>query len=60
MPPLVEAVYAGPEEEFFYTEDDSPVSEGNLVGFDLQEGSETRFLLTKDVYWNPSAVYGEH
>lgn len=55
----VEVVYAGAEEEFFYTEDDLPVSEGNLVGFDFFNGSEVCFLLIEDVYWNPSLIYDE-
>lgn len=58
-----ELVYASDFEEFFYTEDNEPVSEHTPVGVDItinHRGSlddppytEVKFQLFDDIYWNP-------
>jgi len=58
-----ELVYASDFEEFFYTDNDEPVSEHTPVGVDItinHRGSpgeppypEVEFKLFDDIYWNP-------
>ena len=58
-----ELVYASDFEEFFYTEDDEPVSEHTPVGVDItinHKGSlvvppytEVKLQLFDESYWNP-------
>jgi len=40
-------------EEFFYEETDDAVPEGDPVGLDIDAGKEVRFVLFKNIYWNP-------
>lgn len=49
-----ELVYASDFEEFFYVDDDLPISEGNPVGVEIDVGNEIQFVLFNDVYWNLS------
>ena len=49
-----ELVYASDFEEFFYVDDDLPISEGNPVGVEIEVGNEIQFVLFNDVYWNLS------
>jgi len=63
-----ELVCASKFEEFFYTKDGMPVSEGSPVGVDItthDNGSpgeppsiRVDFKLFDDIYWNPP--FGEH
>lgn len=58
-----ELIYASDYEEFFYVEDDMPVSEGNPVGFemtvedrgnpDTPPSIEVQLKLFDHIYWNP-------
>jgi hypothetical protein len=62
-----ELIYASNYEEFFYTEDDMPVSEGSPVGFettvkdvgspDTPSSIEVQFHLFDHIYWNPDSEY---
>ncbi len=45
-------IYSSEYQEFFYKEDDFPVPEGQLVGFDLDLGEEVSFVLCDEVYWS--------
>lgn len=45
-------VYAGPEEEFFYKENDLAVSEGNIIGVEIDTGNEVELVLLEDIYWS--------
>jgi hypothetical protein len=47
------AVFASDYPEFLYKEDDLPVSEGMLIGFELEREHTVDFFLLEDVYWNP-------
>ena len=59
-----ELVCASEFEEFFYIEDDMPVSEGSPVGVDIthyKNGSpnesasvEVSFMFFDNIYWNPT------
>lgn len=49
-----ELVYASNIEEFFYSDNDMPVSEGNPVGVDVELEDEVQLVLFEDVYWQPS------
>jgi hypothetical protein len=49
-----ELIYASDFEEFFYCENDLPVSEGNPVGVEIDRGHEIEFILFGDVYWSLS------
>ena len=40
-------------EEFFYVDTDDPVPEGEFVGLDIDIGKEVKFVLFKNIYWNP-------
>ena len=58
-----ELVCASKFEEFFYTKDDMPVSDGSPVGVDITiyhrgnldepPHTEVKFELFDDIYWNP-------
>lgn len=50
----VSIVYSGPEEEFFYKEDDSAVSEGQIVGVEIELCNKVDFVLLDEVYWKPN------
>ena len=62
-----ELIYASDYEEFFYIEDDMPVSEGSPVGFEVtvkDRGSpdtpssiEVQFKLFDHIYWNPDSCH---
>jgi|TARA_B110000495_G_C22731462_1_gene429270 hypothetical protein len=43
-------VYAGQEEEFFWTEDDSLVEEGLAVGFEVESSGKVDLVLFRDIY----------
>jgi hypothetical protein len=45
-----ELIYASDFEEFFYCENDWPVSEGNPVGVEIDRGHEIEFILFDEVY----------
>ena len=47
----VELVYASEDEEFFYEENDLPVSAGQLVGVDVYLGDRVDLVLFDDIYW---------
>jgi hypothetical protein len=47
----VDLVYASEVEEFFYEDDDIPVSEGQLVGVDVYFNGRVDLVLLDDVYW---------
>mgnify|MGYP000170146095 CR=1 FL=1 len=47
----ISIVLAGPEEEFFYKEDDIAVPEGNVVGVEIDIGDEVELVLLEDIYW---------
>ena len=42
-------------EEFFYTNNDEPVPEGEPVGLDIDNGNKVDFVLFSNIYWNPNA-----
>ena len=46
-----EIIYASLEEEFFYFEDDMPVSEGNIVGVEVETDSEFVLVLAEGIYF---------
>lgn len=48
-----ELVYASNFEEFFYKDNQIPVSEGQPIGVDIDAGNEVCLVLFDDVYWNP-------
>ena len=48
-----ELVYASNFEEFFYKDNQIPVSEGQPIGVDIDVGNEVCLVLFDDVYWNP-------
>ena len=52
-------MFAGKEVEFFHKEDDSVVSEGEHIGYDVdldQDGMfEVHLVLNDNIYWNPDA-----
>ena len=52
MNKIVDLICASDFEEFFYKEDEMPVSEGQPVGVDLDLGDEVQFLLFDDIYWS--------
>ena len=47
----VDLVYASEVEEFFYEDDDIPVSEGQLVGVDVYFNGSVDLVLLDDIYW---------
>ena len=46
-----DVVNAAEEEEFFYKENDQPVSEGDPVGIDIDRGDEVKLVLFCNIYW---------
>tara|TARA_B100000497_G_C7245212_1_gene177145 strand:- start:119 stop:322 length:204 start_codon:yes stop_codon:yes gene_type:complete len=46
-----ELVCAASEEEFFYTDSDLPVSQGDPVGIDIDRGKEVELSLFNNIYW---------
>jgi len=52
MSKILDLVCASEFEEFFYKEDDIPVSEGEPVGVDLDLEDEVQFLLFDHIYWS--------
>ena len=54
MSKILDLVCASEFEEFFYKEDDIPVSEGEPVGVDLDLEDEVQFVLFDHIYWSPS------
>ena len=51
----LDIVCASDYEEFFYTNNDEPVSEGEPVGLDVDNGDKVDFVLFSNVYWNPNS-----
>lgn len=59
-----ELIYASDFEEFYYVEDDFPVSEGNPVGFEMTvedrgdpdnpPSTRVEFKVFNHVYWKPN------
>ena len=47
-----EIVYASSFEEFFYCDNDIPISEGQPVGVEIENGNEVDFILFDYVYWS--------
>jgi len=47
-----ELVYASDFEEFFYVDDDMPVSQGQPVGVEINRADEVEFVLFDDIYWD--------
>lgn len=54
MSKILDLVCASEFEEFFYKEDDIPVSEGEPVGVDLDLEDEVQFVLFDHIYWSPN------
>jgi len=54
-----ELVYASNFEEFFYTDHQIPVSEGQPIGVDVEIGDEVHLILFDDIYWNPNVFLDE-
>jgi hypothetical protein len=46
-----ELIYASNYEEFFYEENDIPVSEGQPVGVEIENVDNIDFILFDDIYW---------
>lgn len=51
---IVDLVCASEVEEFFYEENDLPLSEGEPVGVDVDYGQEVKLLLFEYIYWKPN------
>lgn len=49
-----EIVYASSVEEFYYIEDDMPVSSGQPIGMDIEVGQEVSLVLFDYIYWSPT------
>lgn len=54
-----ELVNASSEEEFYYTDSDLPVEEGDPVGVDLGLLNEVKFLLFDGIYWGEKNNEGD-
>ena len=54
-----ELIYSSDFPEFYYEDSDVPVSEGNLVGVELDMNDTVELILFDDIYWDPSGGY-EH
>lgn len=54
-----ELVNASSEEEFYYTDSDLPVEEGDPVGVDLGLPNEVKFLLFDGIYWGEKNEEGD-
>ena len=46
-----ELVKASSYEEFYYSDSNLPVEEGDPVGVDLESGEEVKFILFNGIYW---------
>ena len=44
-------VNASSEEEFYYSDSDLPVEEGDPVGVDLEVGNKVELVLFDGIYW---------
>ncbi len=44
-------VNAPPEQEFYYSDSDLPVEEGDPVGVDLEVGDVVKLILFDGIYW---------
>jgi hypothetical protein len=49
----VDIVCASEVEEFFYEENDLPVSEGQIIGVDVFLNDRVDLILFNDIYWMP-------
>ena len=46
-----ELVKASSYEEFYYSDSDAPVEEGEPIGVDLELGEKIKFVLFDGIYW---------
>ena len=44
-------VNSSEEEEFFYSDSDFPVKDGDPVGVDIEVENEVKFILFDGIYW---------
>jgi hypothetical protein len=51
----LDVVCATDFEEFFYTNNNEPVAEGDPVGLDIDNGNKVDFVLFSNIYWNPNS-----
>lgn len=47
-----ELINASEEEEFYYSDSNLPVEEGDPVGVDLTLGNQVHFVLFDGIYWS--------
>tara|TARA_X000001036_G_scaffold437790_1_gene483984 strand:- start:1093 stop:1260 length:168 start_codon:yes stop_codon:yes gene_type:complete len=47
----VDIMYASEVEEFFYEENDLPVSEGQIIGVEVSHKDSVELVLFEDIYW---------
>ena len=50
----LDIVCAAEEEEFFFTDTNSAVPEGEPVGVDVDQGDFIALVLFSNIYWNPN------
>lgn len=48
---IVDLICASEVEEFFYEDNDLPLSEGEPVGVDVDYGQEVKLILFENIYW---------
>jgi hypothetical protein len=48
----VDIMYASEVEEFFYEENDLPVSEGQIIGVEVSHKDSVELVLFEDIYWS--------
>jgi len=48
----VDIVYASEVEEFFYEENDLPVTEGQIIGVEISHEDSVELVLFEDIYWS--------
>lgn len=51
---IVDLICASEVEEFFYEDNDLPLSEGEPVGVDVDYGREVKLILFENIYWKPN------
>ncbi len=47
-----ELIYSSDYEEFFYKEDDTPVSEGQPIGVEIESEKTVDFFVFDHIYWD--------
>lgn len=50
----LDIVCAAEEEEFFFTNTNSAVPEGEPIGLDVDQGDSVELVLFSNIYWNPN------